>query len=172
VRGMRRTGAATPARPLPQPGPMTVDSRTYLVHMPRAEACHLAGIGPPGLPGPKDSALAAVREWMADLACRRLATVPVARVVGDLTAILDLVPAAAGPVRGPFAPPADSRSPLPGTVAYLGSGTVRLDEDAIGALAGLAPGQDFRVAFTDAGPVLSVGADTYLARAEGPDCPS
>lgn len=148
---------------------MATDSRTYLVHMPLAEARHLAGTGPPWPPGPKDRVLAAVREWVAGLACRHTATVPVAKVVADLTAILDIAPATAGPVRGPFAPAAAGGAPLPGTVAYLGAGTVRLDDTAISALAGLLPGEDFRVCFTNAGPVLTVGTDTYLAREEEPE---
>lgn len=143
-------------------------SVTYLLHMPKAEASHLSGVGPPGLAGPKDRALTAVREWVTGLAGRRTATVAVAKVIADLTAILGIVPAAAVPVCGPFAPPGNGQPPLPGRVAYLGGGTVRLDEDAITALAGLAAGADFRVCFTDAGPVLSVGADTYLAREEEP----
>jgi hypothetical protein len=143
-------------------------SVTYLVHLPRAEASHLAGLGPRGLAGPKDRALATVREWVTGLAHRRTATVPVAKVVADLTVILDTVPSASGPVCGPFSPPGNGRPPLPGRVDYLGGGTVRLDEDAISALAGLPYGEDFRVRFTDAGPVLSIGADAYLACEEEP----
>lgn len=43
---------------------------------------------------------------------------------------------------------------------------VRLDEAAISALAELGEDEDFRVTFTDAGPVLAVGAERYLAREE------
>ena len=144
-------------------------SATYLVRMPRAEASYLAGLGPRGLAGPKDRALAAIREWVTGIAGRRTAMMPVATVVADLTAILDIVPAPAKPVCGPFAPPGNGRPPLPGTVAYLGGGTVRLDEDAIIALAALPYGDDFRVRYTNAGPLLSVGVDTYLVREEEPD---
>lgn len=147
---------------------IAVGSRTYLVHMPLAEARHLAGTGPPWPPSPEARALAAIREWVTGLSRRRAATVPVRTVVTDLTAILATVPAATRPVRGPFAPPANGRPPLPGEVAYLGGGTVRLDETAIGALAGLAPGEDFRACLTDAGTVLTVGTDTYPACEEQP----
>ncbi|MGE5135406.1 MAG: hypothetical protein ACM32E_21165 [Gemmatimonadota bacterium] len=104
-------------------------SRCYLVHLPRAEARHLAGAGlawPPGSP------------------------------------------AADSPVRGPFAP--DGRgAALPGRVEYLGSGIVRLDGAAIGSLAELPEGDDFRVVFEDVGPVLTVGPARYAAVAEEPD---
>lgn len=150
-----------------RPGLTAVQGCIYLVHMPKAEARHLAGTGPPWPSGPETRALAAVREWIAGITSRA-ATVPVAKVVADLTAILDTVPAAGRPVRGPFAPPAAGGLPLPGAVAYLGGGTVRLDEAAIGALSGLPQGEDFRVCFTNAGPVLTVGTDTYLAREEEP----
>ena len=89
--------------------------------------------------------------------------VPVAMVIADLTAILDTVPAATRPVRGPFAQSATGGQPLPGALAYLGGGTDRHDEAANGALAGLPLGEDFRVCFTDAGPVLTIGTDSYLA---------
>lgn len=70
-------------------------------------------------------------------------------------------------MRGPFGP-RRSGLPLPGRVEYLGDGTVRLDETALASLAGLAEGEDFRMAITDAGPVLEVGPDRYLAREEDP----
>ena len=142
---------------------------TYLVHMPRAEACHLAGIGPPGPAGPQTRALAAIGEWVHGISRRRAATIPVGQVVTDLTAILAVIPTAATPARGPFAPPGNGGPPIPGQVSYLGGGTVRLDRDALRALAGLRPSEDYRVQFTDAGPVLTVGSDTYLAREETPD---
>lgn len=141
----------------------------YLVHLPKAEARHLAGIGPPWPASPETRALAAIREWVHAISSRRAATVPVRKVVTDLTTILAIIPPAITRARGPFAPPGDGRQPLPGQVRYLGGGTVRLDHDALHALAGLAPGEDFHVCFSDAGPVMSVGADTYLARAEAPD---
>lgn len=142
---------------------------TYLVHMPKAEARHLAGIGPPGPAGPEARALAALREWVHGISRRRAATIPVATVVTDLTAILAIIPTAAAPARGPFAPPGDGGPLLPGQVSYLGGGTVRLDHDALHALAGLRSGEDFRVHFTNAGPVLTVGSDSYLAREEVTD---
>jgi hypothetical protein len=37
------------------------------------------------------------------------------------------------------------------------------------ALAELCEGEDFRAVFTDAGPMLLVGVDGYLAREEGPE---
>lgn len=143
-------------------------SGSYLVHLPKAEARHLAGIGPPWPASPETRALAAIREWVHGISRRRAATVPVGKVITDLTAILAIIPPATTPARGPFAPPGDGRPPLPGQVEYLGSGIVRLDHDALQALADLAPSEDFRVDFTDAGPVMSVGTDTYLARAEVP----
>lgn len=57
----------------------------------------------------------------------------------------------------------------PGRAEYLGGGLVRLDQEAISTLAGLADGEDFKVSYTGAGPVLTVGADRYLAREESPD---
>ncbi len=144
-------------------------SRTYLVQMPAAEARHLAGVGP-ATPGSAEArALAAVREWLAGLARRRSATVPVRKIVADLDGLLTLAPPPCrGPVRGLFGPPGGGRPPMPGQAEYLGEGTVRLDEAAITALASLAPGEDFRVTRTAAGPVLTVGADAYLASEEQP----
>lgn len=141
-------------------------SRRYLVQMPRAEARHLAGTGDAALPGPETRCIEAIREWLHGLRGRRPATVPVSKIVADLTLILGIVPPARRPVRGPLT--AEPGSSPPGHVQYLGSGTVRLDEAAISALAGLPEGDDFRVTITDAGPVLSVGGDHYLARPEDP----
>ena len=76
-------------------------------------------------------------------------------------------PAADRPVRGPFAPDARGAA-LPGRVEYLGAGIVRLDEAAIGSLAELPEGDDFRVIVEDVGPVLTVGPARYVAREEGP----
>ena len=58
--------------------------------------------------------------------------------------------------------PGRAGPPPPGRVEYAGDGAVRLDEAAVAYLAQLPPGEDFRVRFTGAGPVLAVGADTYL----------
>jgi hypothetical protein len=139
---------------------------SYLVHMPTAEAPHLAGIGPPWPASPEVRCVQAIREWLYGLQRRRFLTVPVRKIVTDLTAVLSLVPAACRPARGPFVPPANGGPPLPGSVEYLGAGIVRLDETAMTALAGLPAGDDFRVIFTNAGPLLSVGADHYLVREE------
>ncbi len=157
------------------PGERGVLSRTYLVHMPLAEARYLAGTGY-GWPAAPHSRLAsALREWLASLSRRRSGVVPVRKVIADVTSILEAVPLPQRPLHGPFGP-GRSCPLLPGRVEYLGEGVVRLDEAAIGALAGLRGDDDFRVSYTDAGPVLSVGADTYLAREEipgrGPDSPS
>jgi hypothetical protein len=109
-----------------------------------------------------------VREWLAGVSRRRTAVIPIRKVVADLTLILDAAPLPRRPVRGPFGPGRAGR-PLPGQVDYLGGGIVRLDDAAITALAGLPPGEDFRIIHTAAGPVLAVGADTYLAGEEEPD---
>jgi hypothetical protein len=85
--------------------------------------------------------------------------------VEDLTGLLEAAALPQGPVRGPFGPSRDGL-PLPGQVTYPGGGTVRLDETAISSLTSLADGEDFKADLTDAGPVLTVGADAYLAREE------
>lgn len=142
-------------------------SRTYLVHLPLAEARHLAGTGH-SWPTTSEARLAAgVREWLAGLS-RRRGVVPVRKVVADLTSILEAVPLPQRPVCGPFGPARAGLRP-PGRVEYLGSGIVRLDDEAVGSLASLADGEDFRVVHTDAGPVLTVGPERYLAREEEPD---
>lgn len=89
-------------------------------------------------------------------------------MVTDLSRILESVPLPQRPVCGPFAP-GRAGCPPPGRVEYLGSGIVRLDEAAVNFLAGLAPDDDFHIRRTAAGPVLSVDADSYLARQEEPD---
>jgi hypothetical protein len=120
-------------------------SRCYLVQMPTAEARHLAGVGRPGpASGPSTGP--------ANRSCGD----------GDREPGLTGLPAAGQPARGPFAPDQYGIVP-PGRVEYLGTGTVRLDEDAISSLAGLGAGTDFRVIFADSGPVLLVGADRYPA---------
>lgn len=137
----------------------------YLVQMPRAEARHLAGVGTSGWPAsPEAACLHAVREWLIGIKARASMTVPVSCVVADLELILDRVPGARVPCRGPFAPRPGIGAP-PGRVEYLGGGVVRLDEDAIRTLAGLGD-EDFRVVAGDGGPVLIVGGDRYLAREE------
>jgi hypothetical protein len=147
---------------------MAVDCRTWLVHMPVAEARHLAGTGQ-GWPAPPQMRLAAaLREWLAGLSRRRSAVIGVRKVVTDLTLILESVPLPQRPLCGPFGPVRAGLRP-PGRVEYLGAGIVRLDEDAISSLASLASSDDFHVARTGAGPLLSVGADSYLAREEEPD---
>jgi len=118
-------------------------NRAYVVHMPIAEACHLAGMEqarPVGRPGTS------------------LASKP----SGDQKPGPAGIPVADRPLRGPFAPDQYGIAP-PGHVEYLGAGTVRLDEVAISSLAGLGAGTDFRVIFADSGPVLLVGADRYQA---------
>jgi hypothetical protein len=147
---------------------MTVDSRTYLVHMPKAEARHLAGTEPSWPATPHVRLAAALHEWLAGLSRRRAGFVPVRKVIADLTVILETVPLPQRPLCGPFGL-GRAGPPLPGRVDYLGAGIVRLDEDAISSLAGLGPEEDFRVRLTDAGPVLAVGTDTYMAREEEPD---
>lgn len=142
--------------------------RAYLVHMPQAEARHLAGTGPTWPASPQTRLALALREWLAGLSRRRAGLIPIRKVVADLTLILETVPLPQRPARGPFGP-GRRGLPLPGQVEYLGGGIVRLDEEAISALAGLADGDDFKVTRTDNGPILSVGADTYPAREEEPD---
>jgi hypothetical protein len=71
-------------------------------------------------------------------------------------------------MHGPFASHGGG-APLPGRVEYLGGGTVRLDDAAVSVLAELREGEDFRVIITEAGPVLTVGAECYLVHEEEPD---
>jgi hypothetical protein len=145
-----------------------VEGRTWLVQMPQAEARHLAGTCHGWPAAPQLRLAAALREWLAGLSHRRAAVVSVSKVVADLTLILETVPLPQRPVRGPFGP-GRGGPPLPGRVDYLGGGVVRLDDTAISALAGLSPADDYRVSYTGAGPVLAIGAATYLAREEEPD---
>ena len=147
---------------------IAVDRRTWLVHMPLAEARHLAGAGHGWPASPQTRLAAALREWVAGISGRRSGVIPVRKVVEDLTLILESVPLPQRPLCGPFGPGRAGPRP-PGQVDYLGGGIVRLDEDALSSLASLAPSDDFYVTHTSAGPVLSVGADTYLAREEEPD---
>lgn len=124
-------------------------SRSYVVHMPMAEARYLAGVGqarPVGGPG-----AGPVSQSCGDR---------VSRSGGDRRPGLSGIPAAGRAVCGPFVPDRDGIRP-PGRVEYLGEGTVRLDEAAVGSLAGLGAGTDFQVIFSDSGPVLLVGADRY-----------
>lgn len=140
-------------------------SDTYLVQMPTAEARHLAGIGPPWPATAEARCVATLKEWLHGVQHGRRRTIPVCKVVADLTAILAAIPASTQPVHGPFAPGHGGLT-RPGRVEYLGAGVVRLDQAAISSLTGLPAPDDFRVALTDAGPVLSVGAQHYLAHVE------
>ncbi len=146
----------------------SVSGRTYLVQLPLAEARHLAGTGHTWPAAPQLRLAAALREWLADLSGRRIAVIPVCKVVSELSLILETVPLPQRPLSGPFGPGRVGLS-LPGQVGYLGGGIVRLDDVALRSLAGLRDGEDFRVTFTDAGPVLAVGSDSYVVRAEEPD---
>ena len=138
----------------------------YLVQLPRAEARHLAGVGPCAWPAsPEAACLHSVREWLAEIRTRASSTLPARRVVADLELILSRVHVARVPSRGPFAPCPGLGSP-PGRVEYLGGGVVRLDDDAVATLAGLGADEDFRVVASDGGPVLVIGKDRYLAREE------
>lgn len=141
---------------------------TYLVHLPKAEACHLAGIGPAWPATPEARALDALREWLHGVSRCGTASIAVSKIMADLTLILDTVPAAPRPVRGPLGP-SQYGPPPPGHVEYLGSGTVRLDEAAISTLSELREDEDFRITFTDAGPMLAVGAERYVIYEEEPD---
>jgi hypothetical protein len=116
---------------------------------------------------PAAACVQALREWVRGVQAGP-GPVQVSQITADLGPILDRVPAADRPVRGPFAP-GGRGVVLPGRVEYLGAGTVRLDDAAISSLAELSAGDDFRVVFEDAGPVLTVGADRYVAREEEPD---
>jgi hypothetical protein len=136
-----------------------------------AEARYLAGIGPPRSATPEAWCCHQIRQWLAGLQHRRAATVPVTKITAELTAILDLIPSAHRPVRGPFAPRPHGGPPMPGRAEYAGHATVRLDRDAVQALAGLPDGDDFKVTFTDAGPVMTVGRDHYPVT-EDPTTPS
>jgi hypothetical protein len=129
---------------------MAVHGRTWLVHLPLAEARHLAGTGHGWPATPQMRLAAALREWLAGVSRRRAGVVPVRKVIADLTLILETVPLPQRPVCGPFGPSSAGPRP-PGRVDYLGSGIVRLDEDAITWLASLVPGDDFHVTHTDAG---------------------
>jgi hypothetical protein len=142
-------------------------SHRYLVHLPMAEARHLAGIGRGWPMGPEAAHVQALREWVRGVQAGP-GPVHVSRITADLEPALGRVPAADRPVRGPFAPGGRGVA-LPGRVEYLGAGTVRLDDAAISSLAELSTGEDFRVVFEDVGPVLTVGADRYVACEEEPD---
>lgn len=143
-------------------------SRSYLVRLPKAEARHLAGVGHGWPASPEATCVQAIREWLRELQAGGPGQLQISQIARDLGPILGRVPAAQRPVRGPFGP-GGRRPVLPGRVEYLGGGVVRLDDAAIGSLAGLAEGEDFRVVIGDAGPVLTVGPDRYLAREEEPD---
>lgn len=142
-------------------------SHRYLVHLPTAEARHLAGIGRGWPASPEAACVPALRERVRGVQAGP-GPVHISRITAGLEPILDRAPAAGRPVRGPFAPGGHGFAP-PGRVEYLGAGTVRLDDAAIASLAELGAGDDFRVIFEDIGPVLTVGADRYVARQEEPD---
>ncbi len=144
-----------------------MEGRTWLVHLPLAEARYLAGASHSWPASPQLRLASALREWLGGVARRRTTVISVRKMVADLTLILEAVPLPQRPVCGPFGPGRHGL-PLPGQVDYLSGGLVRLDEDAISSLAGLAAGDDFRVHHTGAGPVLTVGTDIYLAREEEP----
>lgn len=116
---------------------------------------------------PETRCIHAIREWVNGLLQSRAASVSVRKIAADLEPILAAVPVADRPRRGPFT--VRGGRVLPGHVEYLGGGTVRLDEAAISSLAQLGYGEDFRVVFEDIGPVLTVGADRYVAQEEEPD---
>lgn len=140
----------------------------YLVQLPRAEARYLAGVCASWPATPEARCVHAVREWLTGLLRSRTAQVSVRKIAGDLEPILAAVPVADRPRCGPFSLQSGGWV-LPGHVEYLGAGTVRLDRAAIGSLAGLGHGDDFKVAFEDIGPVLTVGNDRYVLREEEPD---
>lgn len=141
-------------------------NRTFSVVMPDAEAKHLAGIGNPWPLTPEARCVHAIRGWLTGLENVRAHSVAIRQVSRDLRSILDLVPQEERPVRGPFTV-LGGGTPLPGRVQYMGEGTVRLDDQAVSALACLRPDDDFHIAFTDAGPVMTVSGSTYLVREEG-----
>lgn len=79
-------------------------THTYLVHMPQAEARHLAGTGYGWPAAPQARLAAALREWLAGISRRHSAVIPVRKVVADLTLILEVVPMPQWPLHGPFGP--------------------------------------------------------------------
>jgi hypothetical protein len=105
--------------------------------------------------------------WLTGLRRRTTRAVTVAKVVNDLTPLLDQA-LAGQPACGPFAA-SGGQPPLPGRVEYLGGGIVRLDDTALASLAGLPEGTDFRTVFTDADPVPVVGCDRYAAHEGEPE---
>lgn len=139
-------------------------TRTYLVELPKAEARHLAGVGPAWPATPEARALDALREWLHGISRSGIVTVAVSKIVNDLNLILNIVPVTVRPVRGPLSP--DRSGPPPGRTDYLGGGTVRLDETAVTTLAGLRDGEDFRINISEAGPILTIGNDHYVLREE------
>lgn len=141
------------------------EDRTWLVHMPLAEARHLAGTTHSWPATPQMRLAAALREWLAGVSRRRSTVISVRKVMTDLTCILEAVPLSQRPVCGPFGPARAGLRP-PGQVEYLGGGIVRLDDDAVSSLATLGDGEDFRVVYETIGPVLTVGHERYIAREE------
>jgi hypothetical protein len=128
-------------------------TRHYRLELPRAEGMRLAGIG---------------MGWPATPEGRCVHAV--SKVSRDLWPLLEAVPLTQPPQHGPFAACAHGGSPLPGRVTYLGAGTVRLDGAALSALAELADGEDFRIVWTSAGPVMTIGTDCYPAYDDYPAC--
>lgn len=146
-------------------------TRTYLVQLPRAEARYLAGVGVGWPATPEARCIHAIREWVNGVRGRQSEQVPKRKIIEDLEPLLAQIPLADRPLHGPFAA-RGGYPPLPGRVEYLGGGALRLDDAAISALAELRDGDDFHVTFSDAGPILSIGDDHYLAREEAPDAKS
>jgi hypothetical protein len=147
-------------------------TRSYRIDLPRADGMRLAGIALGWAATPEGRCVHAVSHWLTGLERRGSRAVLVSKVSRDLWPLLEAVPLAQQPRHGPFAPPAGGRLALPGHVGYLGAGTVRLDETALAALAGLAAGEDFRVTRTPTGAVLTIGSSHYPAREEQPGAPA
>ena len=77
--------------------------QTYLVHMPRAEARYLAGVGVSWPATPEARCVHAVREWLNGIRGRRAEQVPVQKIIEELDPLLRQVPLAERPQHGPLA---------------------------------------------------------------------
>lgn len=139
-------------------------TRRYRVDLPKAEGMRLAGVGMGWPATPEGRCLHAISAWLTGLERRASRAILVAKVCRDLWPLLEAVPLQQPPLRGSLAPPGHGNSPLPGHIEYLGAGTIRLDDAALSALAELPEGEDFRIAFTGAGPVMTIGTECYPAR--------